>query len=201
MPRQTPLNLPTVCVSPYLDVPNPAACLLAEFSDAAPVRHVLFDPATVSGSRHDRRKKAKLAEKAAAQGLAAVHSLRLHKVYSPAGELLTSYDPEADRTPLTFMASFPEGAVLAVAQPGEPYTWRLMGLDPLPESGTDAPGLPITGSRPATLEEASVLDATYPNWLKACQEMDERLAAEQAAEAAAPVALGAPILPGEEAPQ
>ena len=166
MTRQPEINLPTVRVTDQLEVADPGACLLAELADAAPVRHVIMgpDPEGDDGPR------------------ALIHSVRLHCVYAPSGATLTRYDFKADRTSLAFMSGYPGGAVLAVAQPGEPYTWLLIGLLPIPGGLDDATDLPVTGLRPASPAEAAILDRVYPGWLEACRAFDGRAAAARQAE-------------------
>ena len=84
---------------------------------------------------------------------------------------------------------------MASARPGDPYTWQLTGLGGLSPDGNVAP---ITGTRPATADEAAALDEMYPGWLAACAKFDAERAAEIAAEAINAAAM--PSLPPPSIP-
>jgi hypothetical protein len=132
---------------------NGLPLFLVEYSDAPDVVSVLSDD---EGSP-----------------VAQARGVRLHRAISTRSEVVASYDPELDTTPLDFMAGI-ESAVFASARPGVPdgdYLWQLsvvLGGEESMESGTFV----MTGSRAATSEEAAALDATWPGWRDACREFD-----------------------------
>jgi hypothetical protein len=132
-------------------------------------------------------------ESFATRPVASASGLRIHRVIAPDHSVVTQFDAELDRTPLDFLGD--KGAVVTSARPGDPYTWQLIGLGGLSPDGNVAP---ITGTRPATADEAAALDEMYPGWLAACAKFDAERAAEIAAEAINAAAM--PSLPPPSIP-
>ena len=206
-------NVPEMLVTDQLDVPNIRDVFLAEFSDTAPIREVLMDPASAEPPETEGVPEASVEEVVeeavdekpmtteelmaqesfATRPVASASGLRIHRVIAPDHSVVTQFDAELDRTPLDFLGD--KGAVVASARPGDPYTWQLTGLGGLSPDGNVAP---ITGTRPATADEAAALDEMYPGWLAACAKFDAERAAEIAAEAINAAAM--PSLPPPSIP-
>jgi hypothetical protein len=202
-------NVPEMLVTDQLDVPNIRDVFLAEFSDTAPIREVLMDPTSAEPPETEDVPEAPVEapveeksmtteelmaqESFATRPVASASGLRIHRVIAPDHSVVTQFDAELDRTPLDFLGD--KGAVVASARPGDPYTWQLIGLGGLSPDGNVAP---ITGTRPATADEAAALDEMYPGWLAACAKFDAERAAEIAAEAINAAAM--PSLPPPSIP-
>jgi hypothetical protein len=202
-------NVPEMLVTDQLDVPNIRDVFLVEFSDTAPIREVLMDPTSAEPPETEDVPEAAVEEAVdekpmtteelmaqesfATRPVASASGLRIHRVIAPDHSVVTQFDAELDRTPLDFLGD--KGAVVASARPGDPYTWQLIGLGGLSPDGNVAP---ITGTRPATADEAAALDEMYPGWLAACAKFDAERAAEIAAEAINAAAM--PSLPPPSIP-
>ena len=147
------INLPSVLASEEVTFPGDELVFLAEFADAPHVNDVMMDPS------------------ADAKGVLLASGVRLHRAISSTHAVVAQYDPEADCTPLGFMAGL-KGAVLASARPTEQgeYAWQVMALGELPEGGGV---LPVTGVRLATPEESNRLDVLFPRWRESCRRFDE----------------------------
>ena len=198
-------NVPEMLVTDQLDVPNIRDVFLVEFSDTAPIREVLMDPTSAEPPETEDVPEAPVDEKPmtteelmaqesfATRPVASASGLRIHRVIAPDHSVVTQFDAELDRTPLDFLGD--KGAVVTTARPGDPYTRQLIGLGGLSPDGNV---VPITGTRPATADEAAALDETYPGWLAACAKFDAERAAEIAAEAINAAAM--PSLPPPSIP-
>ena len=202
-------NVPEMLVTDQLDVPNIRDVFLVEFSDTAPIREVLMDPTSAEPPETEDVPEAPVEEAVdeksmtteelmaqesfATRPVASASGLRIHRVIAPDHSVVTQFDAELDRTPLDFLGD--KGAVVTTARPGDPYTWQLIGLGGLSPDGNV---VPITGTRPATADEAAALDEMYPGWLAACAKFDAELAAEIAAEAINAAAM--PSLPPPSIP-
>ena len=202
-------NVPEMLVTDQLDVPNIRDVFLVEFSDTAPIREVLMDPTSAEPSETEDVPEAPVEEAVdekpmtteelmaqesfATRPVASASGLRIHRVIAPDHSVVTQFDAELDRTPLDFLGD--KGAVVTTARPGDPYTWQLIGLGGLSPDGNV---VPITGTRPATADEAAALDEMYPGWLAACAKFDAERAAEIAAEAINAAAM--PSLPPPSIP-
>lgn len=159
-------NVPSLTASESVEVANPRTILLAEFADGPAIRELMLDP-TASESELERV-AAEGDEYFPTRAVAGAVGVRLHRVIAPDHSIVTQFNAEADRTPLDFLS--PNGTVLAVATPGEVYTWRLVAIG-VPSK--DSAVAPVLGIRPATSEESVVLDELYPGWLNACRRFDE----------------------------
>ena len=198
-------NVPEMLVTDQLDVPNIRDVFLVEFSDTAPIREVLMDPTSAEPPETEDVPEEAVDEKPmtteelmaqesfATRPVASASGLRIHRVIAPDHSVVTQFDAELDRTPLDFLGD--KGAVVTTARPGDPYTWQLIGLGGLSPDGNV---VPITGTRPATADEAAALDEMYPGWLAACAKFDAERAAEIAAEAINAAAM--PSLPPPSIP-
>lgn len=202
-------NVPEMLVTDQLDVPNIRDVFLVEFSDTAPIREVLMDPTSAEPPETEDVPEAPVEEAVdekpmtteelmaqesfATRPVASASGLRIHRVIAPDHSVVTQFDAELDRTPLDFLGD--KGAVVTTARPGDPYTWQLIGLGGLSPDGNV---VPITGTRPATADEAAALDEMYPGWLAACAKFDAERAAEIAAEAINAAAM--PSLPPPSIP-
>lgn len=120
--------------------------------------------------------------------VAAASGLRLHRVVAPDHSVVTQYDANRDCTPLDFLGE--TGAVVAVAQPGREYSWKLIQFGPASKDGNVAP---ILAMRPADEAETSALNEMYPGWLEAVRRFDEEAAA-QTAVAPEPIVMPPPSL-------
>ena len=164
-------NVPSLASNDSIEVTDPRTILLAEFADGPAIRELMLDPAASEAELE--RVAAEGDEYFPTRAVAGATGVRLHRVIAPDHGVVTQFNAETDRTPLDFLN--PNGAVLAVATPGETYTWCLVALGATSKDSTVAP---VLGVRAATPEESAVLDEIYPGWLDACRRFDE-LAATQ----------------------
>lgn len=170
-------NVPSLSVTDQLVLDNINEVFLAEFSPNSGVREVLMDPTSavapdespLSGeeSSDESVKDILASESFPTRPVATAAGIRLHRVISPAREVVAQYDAERDMTPMDFLGE--SGAVVAVAQPGETYTWKLVQIGPTSSDGNVAP---IIAMRPANASETAQLDEMYPGWLEACRKFD-----------------------------
>lgn len=175
-------NVPAVTVSEDLQVSDIRKVLLAEFAGGAPVRELLMDLASaeppeppVEAGKAPTPEQMLAMESFPTKPVSSASGLRLHRVLSPAHEVVTQFDANRDLTPLDFLAE--AGAVVAVSQPGPVYSWKLVQLGRPSEDGNIAP---ILAMRAADETEAAALDEMYPGWLENCRRFDEQTAAAEA---------------------
>jgi hypothetical protein len=163
---------------------------LAEFAPGEPVREIMLDPssaappeAPLEEAGEDVSPEQLLAsESFPTTPVASASGVRLHRVISPARKVVAQFDANTDRCPLDFLGE--TGAVVAVAQPGDVYTWKLLHLGPMSEDGNVAA---ILAMRLANEAETERLNAMYPNWLEKCKEFDAQQAEADALTAGRPV--------------
>ncbi len=190
-------NVPSLSVTGELVVEDIRTVMLAEFASDVGVREILMDPSSaVVPEVEDRPVEAPMAKTAISEAVAgileeteqaaadpmlnepfptrpvaAASGIRLHRVIAPDHKIVTQFDAEKDMTPLDFLGE--DGATVAVAQPGDVYSWKLIKLGPA--NGNVAP---ILAMRAATGEESAALDEMYPGWLEACKRFDAAVVVE-----------------------
>ena len=168
-------NVPSLSVTEELQVQDIRTVMLAEFTPGAGVREVMLDPASAEAAEEispDEIAEPTEADVLAGEAfptrpVAAAAGLRLHRVIAPDHKIVTQFDAALDKTPLDFLGE--TGAVVAVAQPGDVYSWKLIQLGSVSGDGNVAP---IMAIREATPEEGTALDEMYPGWLSACRAFD-----------------------------
>ena len=191
-------NVPSLSVTDQLNVEDIGAVFLAEFTPGEPVREILMDPSSALPPEVPQEELPEGEELTPEQLLASesfpttpvasASGLRLHRVIGPDRQVVAQFDATADRCPLDFLGE--TGAVVAVAQPGREYSWKLIQFGPASKDGNVAP---ILAMRPADEAETAALNEMYPGWLEAVRRFDEEAAA-QAASAPEPIIMPPPAM-------